>query len=160
MKALLDQFADYECWADSLFVERLMQEPDEVLDRPVLSSFPSLRSTFLHIRDADSAWRSRLLGEPVTWPAEPGKGLSTIMPHANALRDLVHGYSEAELEAVVMYRDLRGNEHRQARWHMLLHCFNHATKHRGQLITIMRGLGLDDVPVNDLVMYQRSLAKG
>jgi len=101
MKELLDQFADYECWANALFVERLQREPDEVLDRPVRSSFPSLRSTFLHIRDADGAWYSRLRGEPVTWPADPANGLETIMPHALALRDLVHTYSMGALEAVV-----------------------------------------------------------
>jgi uncharacterized damage-inducible protein DinB len=38
---------------------------------------------------------------------------------------------------------------------MLLHCFNHSTQHRGQVITMMRTVGLVDIPANDLVVFQR-----
>jgi uncharacterized damage-inducible protein DinB len=41
-----------------------------------------------------------------------------------------------------------------------LHCFNHSTQHRGQLITMMRTLGLDRIPATDLIVYQRSLRQG
>jgi uncharacterized damage-inducible protein DinB len=53
------------------------------------------------------------------------------------------------------YPDLRGNLHRQPVWQLLLHCFNHSTQHRGQVITLMRTLGLGDIPANDLVVFQR-----
>ncbi|MBL7940998.1 MAG: DinB family protein [Flavobacteriales bacterium] len=159
MKIILDQLADYGLWANTRFVQRLQREADEVLDRNVPSSFPSLRSTLLHIRDAENAWHARLRGVPVIWPASPERAIEDLLKYTLQLRDLARSYDDADLGSTVLYHDLRGNEHRQTRWHMLLHCFNHSTQHRGQLITMMRALGLEDIPANDLVVFQRSLPK-
>lgn len=159
MKIILDQLADYELWANTRFVQRLQREADEVLDRNVPSSFPSLRTTILHIRDAENAWYRRLTNTPMTWPAEADRSIDNLLKYTVQLRDLVKGYGENDLGSTCIYHDLKGNEHRQARWQMLLHCFNHSTQHRGQLITMIRTLGLEDIPANDLVVYQRSLPK-
>ncbi|WKZ66543.1 MAG: DinB family protein [Flavobacteriales bacterium] len=154
---LLREYADYDLWANTRFVQRLAVEPDAVLDAPVRSSFPSLRSTLLHIRDAEHVWRCRLTGERHSWPAEPSLDPATLVDHASRLHGLVSGMDEADLLSLRTYRDLKGNEHRSAAWRMLMHCYNHSTQHRGQLITMMRGLGLDGIPANDLIVYQRSL---
>lgn len=157
MKLLLDHIADYDRWANTRFIERLTNESDVVLDRTVPSSFPSLRATVLHMRDAEAIWLARLNGTSGQWPAEPSDSIRTLIPHTERLREWVHGTEEARLNERVTYHDLRGHPHTQERWQMLLHCFNHSTQHRGQLITMMRALELDRIPANDLVAYQRSL---
>lgn len=159
IKIVLDHYADYDRWANTRMLDRLQREIDEVLDRPVPSSFPSLRNTILHIRDAENAWFRRLTNAPMTWPAEADRSIGTLLKYTEGLNELVHSYSELDLEGTVIYHDLRGNPHAQPRWHMLMHCFNHSTQHRGQIITMMRMLGLDEIPANDLVVYQRSLPK-
>jgi uncharacterized damage-inducible protein DinB len=50
--------------------------------------------------------------------------------------------------------------HRQQRWQILMHCFNHSSYHRGQLVTMMRQLDLTDIPAMDLVVFQRLQAAG
>ena len=50
---LIAHYADYDQWANARLVERLMREPAAVLDAPVKSSFPSLRDTLMHIRNAE-----------------------------------------------------------------------------------------------------------
>lgn len=157
IKPLLDQYADYDLWANSRFVRRLQHEPDEVLDHHVPSSFPSLRATILHIRDAENAWLCRLTGIMAAWPAEEANAIDGLVKYSARLRDLIHGMDEDSLLADRTYKDLRGNQHTQPAWQMLMHCLNHSTQHRGQLITIMRSLGLEDIPANDLVAYQRTL---
>lgn len=160
-KPILDQLAGYTLWANTRFVERLKRESDELLDHPVSSSFPSIRATLLHIRDAENAWTYRLLGNsPVPWPAEEDRSIASLLKFTQRLSDLVLAADEAWFDGVADYKDLRGNVHQQVRWQMLLHCFNHGTQHRGQLITMMRTLGLQDIPGNDLVLYQRSLRQG
>ena len=160
-KAILDQLAGYNLWANSRFLECLQRETDELLDRPVSSSFPSIRATLLHIRDAENAWTHRLRGiSPVPWPAEEDTSIGSLLKFTQRLTYLVLAADEAWFDGVADYKDLRGNTHQQVRWHMLLHCFNHGTQHRGQLITMMRTLGLQDIPANDLVVYQRSLRQG
>ncbi len=155
MKELLDHYARYDHWANTRFVERLQREPDEVLDRPVSSSFPSLRSTLLHIRDAENVWWGRLTGGKTTWPAEASTEIATLLPYSERLKAWVEQADEGELKRMAEYPDLRGNLHRQPVWQMLLHCFNHSTQHRGQVITLMRSVGLVDIPANDLVVFQR-----
>ncbi|MBK8227881.1 MAG: DinB family protein [Flavobacteriales bacterium] len=160
MMTLLREFADYDHWANTRFVERLTEESEETLDALAPSSFPSLRKTVLHIRDAECAWTHRLQGTPVRWPAEPSMAVGTLITHCERLRELVHGMDEAGFASERAYRDLKGNEHRSPVWRMLLHCFNHSTQHRGQLITQMRMLELERIPANDLVVFQRSLPAG
>jgi uncharacterized damage-inducible protein DinB len=157
MKQLLEHYADYDLWANTRFLERLQRESDTVLDKPVPNSFPNLRATVLHIRDAEHAWWCRLIGSPVRWPAEEDRALATLLPHTKRLHALVHKMDPGALYTEHVYHDLRGNAHRQPAWMMLLHCLNHSTQHRGQLITMMRAIGLQDIPANDLVVYQRTL---
>lgn len=157
--ALLDQYAAYDLWANTLFVKRLDREPEELLDRPAPSSFPSLRGTLLHIRDAHHVWWCRLNGREHQWPAEDDSSISTLLKHAAMLRDHVARSSDPDLVKERNYIDLKGNAHRQPVWQMLMHGFNHASYHRGQVVTLMHALGLQDVPRTDLVVFQRSLKR-
>lgn len=154
---LLAHYAGYDLWANHRFVERLEQETDELLDREVKSSFPSLRETVLHIRNAEHTWLCRIKGEAYQWPAEPETSIDRLVHHSKLLHDHVLSLSDQDPVREVEYADLRGNKHRQKVWEILMHCFNHSTQHRGQLITMMRSLGLDHIPANDLVVYQRQL---
>ncbi len=158
MKTLIDHYTAYDRWANARFVERLQKEPDELLDRKAPSSFPTLRKTLLHIRDAENAWYCRLSGSPMTWPAEESDRIDTLLTYSDRFCDLVLSYDAKELASDRVYHDLRGNAHEQKAWQMIMHCLNHSTQHRGQIITQMRSLGMEGIPANDLVVYQRSLS--
>ena len=157
LQPLIDHYAAYDLWANTLFVKRLDREPNELLDKEVPSSFTSLRKTLLHIRDAEHAWLCRLTGVPPKWPAEDDTTVGTLLKHNVLLRDHVAGLNDTKLEKIIAYQDLRGNTHQNSTWQMLMHCFNHSTYHRGQLVTMMRGLGMDEVPHSDLIIYFRSI---
>lgn len=157
LTTLLHEYADYNIWANTRFIGRLRTELDAVLDAPVHSSFPSLRKTILHIRDAENAWTCRLNGLPVPWPADAGTDIAGLLAYSNSLRDLVRGYGENQMLEPRSYATLKGDPQRGTVWRMVMHCLNHSTQHRGQLITLMRTLGLEDIPANDLVVYQRTL---
>lgn len=158
MLLLLREFADYDHWANARFVHRSEREPESVLDEPVKSSFPSIRATLLHIRDAEHTWWCRITGNKGAWPAEADRSIASLLKHSLILRDHVHALDDAGILASCTYHDLKGNTHVQPVWRMLMHCFNHSTQHRGQLITMMRSLGLEDIPATDLVVYHRTLA--
>lgn len=155
LSTIIHPYTAYDHWANGLFLDRLEREPDEVLDRQAPSSFPSLRSTLLHIRDAEHVWLCRLTGDPHRWPAEEGSDLGSVRRHVQAFHDHVKALNEEELAHEHTYHDLRGNAHRQTAWQMIMHCCNHSTQHRGQLITQMRQLGLEEVPATDLVRFWR-----
>ena len=157
---LIDQYAAYDLWANTRIVDRLSRENESVLDAHVKSSFPSLRATLMHIRNADAAWYSRIVGKEQKWPAEEDSSIGNLIKHCTIMRDHVRGMNAADLARTVVYKDLRGNDHSQDPLGMLMHCFNHSSYHRGQIVTIMRQLDMTDIPPLDLVVYQRLLLKG
>lgn len=159
MKALIQHYVAYGLWADTRFVERLQQEQDAVLDEPVPSSFPSLRATLLHIRNAEHTWWGRITGNATKWPVEADNSLRTVLVHSTRFSETVMQFEEGRFQKMRQYKDLHGNTHEQPVWQMVLHCVNHSTQHRGQLITMMRFLGLKDIPANDLVVFQRLMNK-
>ncbi len=156
---IIHHFVAYGAWANERFVQRFSNEPDALLDRPVDGSFPSLRATLLHIRDAEHAWLCRLRGIPHAWPAEADRSIASLLTHSRRFHDHVLGLDDASLQTVHTYSDLKGNAYQQPAWQMIMHCCNHGTQHRGQVITQMRSLGLKDIPANDLVVFQRELQK-
>lgn len=157
MKHLVHQFAAYDLWANTRVVERLQREPEAVLDRYVKSSFPSLRKTIMHIRDADHVWYTRIFGEP-DLAMDPGIG--SLLHISAALHDKVLPLDGPQLNRQVDYVNTKGQRFVQPCWQLLTHCFNHASYHRGQLITLLHQLDLGEVPNTDLVAYQRLLLPG
>ncbi len=154
MEQMIHQYSAYDLWANTRIIERLQREGETVLDRHVKSSFPSLRLTIGHIRDAGGTWFGRLFAcdSPVF-----AEGIGGLVQGSVAMNDKVRALdNEALLEAVAYVRG--GVRYVQPRWQMLLHCFNHASYHRGQIITMMRQLDLGEVPNTDLVAYQRLLS--
>lgn len=154
MKDLIHQFAAYDLWANTRILERLQREPEALLDRHVKSSFPSLRLTVHHIRDAGNIWYQRVFDkEAIAY----GDGVDGLVKVSTVLGDAARGLDDAGLKVTVTYARANGVSHTQTRWQLLTHCFNHASYHRGQVITIMRQLDLDEMPNTDLVAYQRLL---
>ncbi len=152
---LLHEFAAYDLWANTRLVDRLLREPEELLDEPAKSSFASIRATLMHIRNAHAVWLARITGTTPRWPAADTEALATFLPHVLALHDHVKGLMTADLLGKVNYTDLKGNAYVQPRAQLLMHCFNHGTYHRGQVVTQMRALDLQEIPALDLVVFQR-----
>ena len=44
---------------------------------------------------------------------------------------------------------------KQPTWQMLLHVFNHGTYHRGQLVNMLRQLGVSRIPATDFALWSR-----
>lgn len=157
MQHLLLYLARYNQWTNQRFAHRLDALPTALLDAQVPGSFPTLRATILHIRDAENVWYCRIQGLPFQWPAGPSQEPASLNVCSDRLSELVQEATDSELERMVDYQDLKGNIYQQPVWQLLLHCFNHGTQHRGQLITQLRASGVTDIPANDLVAFQRTL---
>lgn len=154
MKDIIHQYGAYDLWANTRMVERSQRESDNMIDRHVKSSFPALGLTFLHIRDATNTWMGRIFGTPL---AGLDDGIGSLLKVSVAMNDKVLGLEEEQLGQIVNYANLKGDKFNQPRWQLLMHCFNHASFHRGQVVTIMRQLDMTDIPNTDLVAYQRLL---
>lgn len=163
MKSLLKQFVKYNYWANEKFVSLLKEIPPKHLDATVKSSFPSLRKTLFHIWDGEVLYLNRLKGIsldyfpsekfPLTTPVD--KLLKTSLEFYEFVKD----ENEDFFNRQCTYKNTHGAEFTQTFTEMILHCMNHSTFHRGQIITILRGQGYTTFPQTDLIHFLRTIDK-
>lgn len=159
MKQLIGTSAAYNVWANDKIAEILKGIDNDLLDEPVVSSFPTLRKTVYHIWDAEFIWLSRLQGEAITyWPSEKFNAetpIDGILEVSKGLLDIVQQHNDEWLNTVCEYYNTKGQKFTQQYYQILMHVFNHSTFHRGQLITMLRTLGVTNLVSTDLITYFR-----
>ncbi len=62
--------------------------------------------------------------------------------------------TDADLARVVPYKAMNGTPYETPVWQIVLHVVNHATLHRGQVMAMLRQLGVAPPPT-DLIFYYR-----
>lgn len=161
MKEILQQLATYNAWANGLLLELIQQLPEKQLTTDVPSSFNSLQGTLLHMWDAESIWWQRIkLQERITRPSDEfNGGIKEIVAGLQALdrqwSEWVSGAQEHMFGHEFFYYNSRKERFKQPVYQVLLHLFNHNTYHRGQLVNMLRQLGVEKIPPTDFVVWSR-----
>lgn len=161
MKELLLRGARYNAWANGLFTAIVRELPDELLDKEITSSFPSIRKTVVHVWSSEDTWLQRLEGvqEPV-WRQATFNGTIAMAcdnwdDRSAALVKLVESNDSAYFRQRLSYKSLKGDPQFDPIDAILQHMFNHATYHRGQLVTMLRQCGVTEIPAADLIVFER-----
>ena len=161
MKELLQQLAAYNIWANNLLMEVIKNLPVELQEKEIPSSFNSLKKTILHMWNAESIWWQRTkLQERVTGPADNFNGdmqdlLEGLRTQNSHWHEWVAKAQEHQLQHVFQYQNLKGEHFKQPVFQMLLHLFNHGTYHRGQIVNMLRQLGVEKIPQTDFIVWSR-----
>lgn len=163
MKSLLTSLCDYNVWANKRVVELIQSSPEDIIDKQMESSFPTIRKTIYHIWDAQVIWLNRLQGISLnTWPSKEyddafaGYDLYFIQQSIDFQR-FIQSRSETYFTTTCFYKTLNGNDNQTKHWQIILHCMNHSTYHRGQIITMLRGIGFTNLISTDYIAYTREL---
>jgi uncharacterized damage-inducible protein DinB len=162
VKEILKQYAAYNVWANQRMIEVILNLPPEQQQQTVSSSFPSLEKTLLHMWDAESIWWQRIkLQEVVVPPSLTAKYNVKDITTGLANQDKqwfewVNAATDAALDHVFAYRNTKKEQFKQPVFQMLLHLFNHATYHRGQLTTIFHHLEINKIPPTDFIVFSRA----
>ena len=164
MKELLTQYAAFNLWANQKMTDAIMLLPEEKINAEIISSFPSLFKTVLHLLDGESIWWQRLkLQEHIERPSETFTGSfeelqKKLLQQSSLFSEWVSNANEPQLQHVFAY--IREKEqNKQPVWQMLMHLFNHNSYHRGQLVTMLRQSGVTKIPSTDFAAYLRSIKK-
>jgi uncharacterized damage-inducible protein DinB len=161
MKDILSQYASYNLWGNQLLLDLMNTLPEEQLHQTVASSFNSLYKTVLHMFSAESIWWQRMkLQERINIPAETFTGdfkeLSTqLLNQDRQWMEWVNAAQEHALQHVFQYQNFKREQFKQPIFQMLMHVFNHSTYHRGQLVTMLRQLGIEKIPSTDFIEWSR-----
>jgi uncharacterized damage-inducible protein DinB len=162
MKELLQQYAAYNIWANKILFDRISKLPEEKITQEVASSFPSIYKTVVHMWLAEDIWWQRhKLVENITALSETFTGnfeeaITGLAKQSQLWAAWVDTANEYQLTHVFAF--VRNKEQHKMKVHdMLLHLFNHATYHRGQLVTLLRQLGeVDKIPSTDFSTWCRT----
>jgi uncharacterized damage-inducible protein DinB len=161
MKELLASYAQYEFWANEKLLRLIGSLSEEQQQQEIKSSFSSIHKTCLHIWDASTIWWQRLhKAEEIIIPslafhpsmADIEKGL---LQQNEQWIGWVRSASEQDLAYVLPYKSIKGAFFQQPVKEILLHLNNHGTYHRGQLVTMIRQLGIVNIPQTDYILYSR-----
>ena len=161
MKEILSQLSAYHIWANQLLLDVINQLPEEKQKQEVPSSFRSLYTTLLHMLDAESIWWQRMkLQERIQRPSEnfngTAKELGSILLHQNKQwNEWIVAANDHQLQHVFQYQNSKREQFKQPIYQMLLHVFNHGTYHRGQLVNILRQIGVEKIPGTDFIYWSR-----
>jgi len=148
----------YSAWASRKLVEAVGAVTDADFAKPVGVSHSSLLGTLAHILWADWLWFTRVV-EPMDKPGHTREVLETVWPE---LQDKWIAWAERasdpEINRVVEYQSiLDGQIARTPAWQIVMHVVNHATLHRGQVMGMLRQMGMTP-PHTDLMNFYRELA--
>ncbi|HEY9177304.1 MAG TPA: DinB family protein [Flavipsychrobacter sp.] len=160
MKELLQQLARYNIWANKQFADILLKADDEILDREITSSFPSIRTTVYHMWSAEDIWLQRLqLVEQPVWAQSVFNGNfdEAVRKWQEASNELLafveRQYNDEAFRHVLQYYNLKKVSFKVPVYAVLTQVFNHATYHRGQLVTMMRQAGIKKIPGTDFHLF-------
>lgn len=160
----LEQLLDYHYWARTRMLDAAARLSPDDFTRDVISSFRSVRDTVGHIYGAEWAWHQRWIGH------SPAKMIDTSgfldVPTLRSAWDLletqvrmfVRDAGDDGVHRVWEYKSFAGMTGRSTLAEMVQHLVNHASYHRGQVVTLLRQLGAPPAQGMDLILFLRERA--
>jgi uncharacterized damage-inducible protein DinB len=154
----------YSTWASQRLLDAAKKLNPEDLTRNVGVSHQSILGTLSHIHFADRIWYSRVVdpNEPVIRESD----LATLEKEWPAIQRKWEAWAEkvqaADLSRMIATKSMDGIPYEVATEKTVMHLVNHDSLHRGQVMAMIRQLGIAPPPT-DLMMYYRqsgSLAAG
>jgi len=156
---------DYTEWANELAMEAAVKLPDEGLRRDFGISHSSIFGTLLHMAGAEWIWLERWHGRSPhkdeawsLWTIDSCCDLAQLKDRWSDVVDRRTRYvaelDDERLGADMHYKLLNGDASSMPLVDQMRHVANHATMHRGQVVGMIRQLGLDP-PSTDLLFYLR-----
>jgi uncharacterized damage-inducible protein DinB len=155
--ATLRELFAYNYWARDRQLEACGALSQEQFERPLGSSFSSVRDTLAHLVGAEWVWLERFRGRSPRElpPCDEFPTLRAIREHWRSVEQGVWEYlahlNEETLAQPLTYMNFGGQTWAYPLWRALLHLVNHQTYHRGQVTTLLRQLGIRPRPVDLLV---------
>lgn len=158
LQTSITDFANYNLWANQQYVNWLSTKTEAQLNQEVPSSYSSILKTLNHIWGVEEYWYSIIT-------QTEGFENRFAVTHLNAdeifkglinrsalLVNAIKLLTEAELveKLAVINPWFEGN---LLRYEYVQQTVNHATYHRGQIVTMGRNIDITDAPVTDYIFF-------
>jgi uncharacterized damage-inducible protein DinB len=148
----------YTLWADRICLKALEEVSGEDLARSTGTSFGSLLGTLAHMLQSQRLWLARFEGKTLERPFDTGEftdwqSLVAAWSETSAeLGFFLAALTEDQLLSEIHWTGSMSGPHARPLWQPLLHLVNHASYHRGQVVSLMRQMGYVP-PSTDLIVF-------
>lgn len=146
----------YSAWASRRVLTAAQQLTPEQLTQPNGISHDSIAGTLSHIYWADRAWYQRIQNPEQALPS-PSSWEETAIAWPQLLdawQTWTDKLNDGDLDQDIHYKSLAGTPASTRLDHIVMHVVNHATLHRGQVMGMIRQLGVQP-PATDMIYYFR-----
>lgn len=160
-KQYFKEIAEYNLWANTIVCDWLEQITDEQWNKEIFSSFNTIKETVLHIISAEKAWLQRFKKQPVEWLQSTYRGtkdehIKLWKENSAELKAFIDAFDENDLNKDLDFKRLNGDAYSMPYYQLFAHVVNHATYHRGQLVTMLRQAGFTNISSTDLLGVYRN----
>ncbi len=155
-------YATYTVWANKRLIDNLSPTADSLLEKELVGSFPTIRATILHIWLAETGWLSRL--KDLGWEASnvtnfTGSNKELFAAWQATSLNFQHYVEGADLEKAIDFHH-KGKSYSIPAREIVHTVCNHSSFHRGQIVMMMRQLGIIDIAQTDYIEWVRLKAAG
>src|SRR5687768_6842004 len=161
----INQLFKYTEWANGMVMDAATTLSAESLHRDVCCSHQSIFGTLLHMAGAEWIWLERWNGRSPSkaeawsqWTTQSCADLAALKDRWMAVVDRRWRYvlelDNAKLASELPFKLLSGDPSSMRLGDQMQHVANHATMHRGQVVGMIRQLGIEP-PSTDLLFYLR-----
>ncbi len=154
---------EYNYWAKARIMSVVERLTEEQFTKNLGSSHSGIHGTLVHIVGAEHIWLSRWIGKSEFKLLDPKDYLTRAIMQEKwdeveqRMGEFVGSLTETDLSNVVTYRTTEGKQFSNPLWQMMQHMVNHSTYHRGQVVTMLRQLGVRPIGT-DLITFYREKA--
>jgi len=156
----IENLYQYDKWATNRIIDMVTPLTEEQYAKNLNSSHGGVRGTVVHSYAADWIWFERWKGNSPTSLIQESDfpTLASLKEkwegHFTEIEAFVKSLSDKKLIEQWSYKDIKGNPHAEPLVHQMQHKVNHSSYHRGQIVTMIRQLGLK-AQSTDLINYYR-----
>jgi uncharacterized damage-inducible protein DinB len=155
VKPVITKYVNYNYWANERMTDWLKSLDRSLLHKDIPSSFRSIDLTVQHIIHSQNFWLAVNTGSDISRLDEEirvnqsDRVMTELMASSQRMIDTYGSYSEGELVTKVTSPDAT-----DSRLEFIIHNVNHGSYHRGQVVTMARGLGVTEgIPTTDYDVY-------
>jgi uncharacterized damage-inducible protein DinB len=161
----ITQLVVFNRWADERFFDALSQLSAEQYSRDLQSSHGGIHGTLAHIVGVEKGWLRR-------WRSQPATATSPLS-HMHSLAELraywegvcaemsqfVATLDDCKLQETLETTTLAGT-FTAPYWQMIQHVVDHSSYHRGQIVTMLRQLGVTPPSTGMMRFYRDTSTAG
>lgn len=156
----IQRLYEYNSWAKARIMGVVETLSQEQFTKNLGSSHGGIHGTLFHIVGAEHIWHSRWIGQPVSKLLDPNdySDVASVRTKWDEVEQGIRGFvsqlKEEQLSTLVTVKTSQGKEFSNPLWQSMQHLVNHSTYHRGQIVTMLRQLGVRPIGT-DLITFYR-----